>query len=155
MIIMVGMPASGKTTFVTQYLLPKGYVHINRDTLKTQPKCLKMTKEALHNKKSVVIDNTNPSVEARSHYIQVAKSFSIPCRCFLMSTPMKLAAHLNGYRENKSNYQIKRIPETAYNVYESKFEKPKESEGFTEIRKINFVPVFENDKDKQIFLQFT
>jgi bifunctional polynucleotide phosphatase/kinase len=42
MIIMIGLPASGKSTFSKKYFLPFGYVHINRDILKTQEKCLKV-----------------------------------------------------------------------------------------------------------------
>ena len=42
MIIMVGTPASGKSTFVKKYLLPHGYAHVNRDTLKTPEKCYKV-----------------------------------------------------------------------------------------------------------------
>jgi len=35
MIILVGMPGSGKSTFANRVLLPLGYQWINRDTLKT------------------------------------------------------------------------------------------------------------------------
>ena len=42
MIIMVGTPASGKSTFVKKHLLPHGYAHVNRDTLNTPAKCLKV-----------------------------------------------------------------------------------------------------------------
>ena len=41
-VIMVGTPASGKSTFVTKYLLPHGYSHVNRDTLNTPAKCVKV-----------------------------------------------------------------------------------------------------------------
>jgi bifunctional polynucleotide phosphatase/kinase len=39
---MIGPPASGKSTFTKKYLVPHKYVHINRDTLQTQEKCLKV-----------------------------------------------------------------------------------------------------------------
>ena len=42
MILMIGPPASGKSTFTKKYLVPHNYVHINRDTLQTQEKCLKV-----------------------------------------------------------------------------------------------------------------
>lgn len=72
LIILCGFPASGKSTFAKTYLIPKGYVHINRDTLKTPKKCLDATKAALGDGKSVVVDNTNPGTEARSPYIAAA-----------------------------------------------------------------------------------
>jgi bifunctional polynucleotide phosphatase/kinase len=40
MVILVGPPASGKSTFGKKYLLPHNYVHVNRDTLGTVKKCL-------------------------------------------------------------------------------------------------------------------
>ena len=76
LIIMAGPPASGKSTLSTRYLVPKGYVRVNRDTLGTAKKCLDATKEALKSGKSVVVDNTNPSKAARAEYIDVAKSKS-------------------------------------------------------------------------------
>ena len=41
-VLLIGPPASGKSTFVKKYLIPHKYVHINRDTLQTQEKCLKV-----------------------------------------------------------------------------------------------------------------
>ena len=39
---MVGPPASGKSTFRQRYLEPNGYIAVNRDTLGTAEKCLKV-----------------------------------------------------------------------------------------------------------------
>ena len=41
-VVMVGPPASGKSSFAKKYLVPAGYVWINRDTLTTPAKCLKV-----------------------------------------------------------------------------------------------------------------
>jgi len=53
MIIMVGYPASGKSSYVKSVLLPKGYVHINRDSMKTMPKCIQAAEAALREGKRV------------------------------------------------------------------------------------------------------
>lgn len=42
LVMMVGCPASGKSTFRKRYLEPHGYVAINRDTMGTMDKCLKV-----------------------------------------------------------------------------------------------------------------
>jgi len=154
MIIMVGMPASGKSSFVKKYLVPKGYTRINRDTLKTQAKCMAVAQESLSSGKSVVIDNTNPNPESRAQYVDIARKFKIPCRCFLMTSPRKLADHLNIFRENLTEGATPRIPDIAFNVYKKKYKEPTKTEGFTEIKKINFVPEFSSEQEKEVFLKW-
>ena len=73
---MVGFPASGKSTFVKKYLLPHGYIHVNRDTLHTPAKCISATKDSIKAGRSVVVDNTNPSANSRSDYIKLASEAS-------------------------------------------------------------------------------
>lgn len=53
MIIMIGCPGSGKSSFVKSDVLPKGYIHVNRDTLKTAAKCMSVAEEALQSGNSV------------------------------------------------------------------------------------------------------
>lgn len=80
MVLMVGAPGSGKSTFCVNHL-PK-YVRVNRDTLKTKEKCYKVADEALGQGKSVVIDNTNPKKEDRRYFIDLAKKHGVKVRCF-------------------------------------------------------------------------
>lgn len=61
---MAGFPGSGKSTFAEQY---KGYVIVNRDTLKTWQKCVEVAKKALKEGKSVIVDNTNPDKVSSWH----------------------------------------------------------------------------------------
>ena len=42
LIVMVGCPASGKSTVRKRFLEPHGYVTVNRDTLGTVEKCAKV-----------------------------------------------------------------------------------------------------------------
>lgn len=42
-----------------------------------------------------------------------------------------------------------------YNIYAKNFKEPKPSEGFTEVKKINFVPRFDSKLEERLFLQFT
>ena len=66
MILFVGYPGAGKTTFAKTYLVPAGYEWVNRDTLKTAAKCKAAVRAALAAGKSVVVDNTSPTASARA-----------------------------------------------------------------------------------------
>lgn len=125
---MVGCPASGKSSFAKQYFIDRGgYIHVNRDTLKSSAACEKLASSSLSQGKSVVInfftlfspqskviDNTNPSPSDRAKYIKLAKAVgSLPLlaryavfsessgatvRLFFLSTSKDLAQHLNALR---------------------------------------------------------
>ena len=75
MVIFVGSAASGKSTFWKTYL--PTYIRVNRDTLKTREKCLKVTEDSLKKGENVVIDNTNPKKQDRKDYIDLAKNYGI------------------------------------------------------------------------------
>lgn len=64
LILMVGPPGSGKTLFCEQNI-PKNYIILNLDTIKSNSKMNKMFKEALIKKKNIVLDNTNRTKEKR------------------------------------------------------------------------------------------
>jgi len=153
MVVVVGFPGSGKSTFCKKYLLPKGYVHVNRDTLIQQAKCYKVATEALEQGKSVVIDNTNPSDVARSKYVQIAKDCGVPVRCFWFNISQDLAEHMNMYRERASNGKEKHVPKIGYNIYKKQFVPPSKREGFVQVKEISFVPSFDSDKDLRLFKQ--
>jgi len=150
-VLFVGFPASGKSTLARRYMVPNGYVHVNRDTLKTPEKCLKTAREAVNSGKSVVVDNTNPDPDVRATYISLGQSAGIPVRCFRFEVEEKLAQHLNMFRERAGISP--HVPRIGYAMYKKKFQEPDLAEGFSEIKKIKFVPHFENDDHKNLFHQ--
>lgn len=98
-VLMVGFPGSGKSFVAKKYLEENGYRIANRDKLGTWQKCVSVMESELEAKKRVVIDNTNPDVESRKRYIDAAKKFKVPIRCFVMATSYKHARHNNLFRE--------------------------------------------------------
>lgn len=60
---------------------------------------------------SVCIDNTNPSSEVRSLYIKEAQKRGLPCRCLVFTTSLKLAQHLNCFRQKLTHGVTSKIPE--------------------------------------------
>ena len=136
MILFVGYPASGKSSFYENYLKPAKYVHINQDELKTLAKCLSLTKKYIKEKKSICIDNTNASKNTRQKYIQLCKDNKIPIRCIYFNVDLLTAKFLNSYRANISD---KNIPEISYNVYKKNFTEPTTEEGFNEVIKTDLI----------------
>ncbi|XP_059178049.1 bifunctional polynucleotide phosphatase/kinase-like [Physella acuta] len=139
-IVLVGLPSSGKSYFANEILKPKGYAVVNRDTLGTWQKCVKMVNQSLVNS-SVVVDNTNLSKEERQRYVESAKNAKVPCRCFVLTTSVEHCRHNERFRQMTDKSHAK-INEMIFNKAKSKYEEPNTSEGFTEILQINFVPKF-------------
>jgi len=144
-IVMVGPAGSGKSEFVKKYILPKGYVHINQDTCKTKAKCLSQAKIALEEKKSVVIDNTNPDVLTRMDYTSLAMQHGYKnIRAIIMNTDDTIAKHMNNVRHIYSNGQISKINNIAYHVFKKNYVKPQKTEHFDKIETVDFI--FDIDK---------
>ena len=55
LVVFVGYPSLGKSSFYRKYFEPAGYVHINQDTLRTREKCVKAADEALQEGHSCVV----------------------------------------------------------------------------------------------------
>eukprot|EP00479_Gromia_sphaerica_P005035 TRINITY_DN1600_c0_g1_i1.p1 TRINITY_DN1600_c0_g1~~TRINITY_DN1600_c0_g1_i1.p1 ORF type:complete len:206 (+),score=23.21 TRINITY_DN1600_c0_g1_i1:261-878(+) len=156
-IVFCGFPASGKSTFANRHLIPHGYEWVNRDTLKTPAKCIKATKAAVSAGNSVVVDNTSPTASDRARYTSVAEAAEIPVRCFWFQTPRNICEHLNFIREKQTSGERRRVPPVGFNMFKSRFEEPRKSEGFSEVVRINFVPQYENEDDEailQVFREF-
>lgn len=153
MVMFVGMPASGKSTFAEKHFIPAGYEWINKDTHKT--KCAKMAAEAVAKGKRVVVDNTSPTLDARSEFIQIAKHAGVAVRCFVFDNPREVNDHLNFFREALTKGDRRRVPDVAYNIYKSKFVMPSTAEGFSEICTVKFAPDFKTPEEKKLFLEWT
>lgn len=122
LVIMVGMPGSGKTTFVNETFGQSEYVIASGDELKTAAKLLKCASAALEKGKSVVIDATNPSKQRREDYINLAKKHNVHVKVVYVNTPMEESMARNNKRE-------KPVPRIAYSVYNKNFEMPTTEEG--------------------------
>ncbi|KAG5735527.1 Bifunctional polynucleotide phosphatase/kinase [Termitomyces sp. T112] len=146
LVLFVGYPCLGKSTFYRRHFEPTGYVHINQDIFKTRDRCVKETKKVLQEGKSCVIDNTNRNDATRKLYLDVAKELDVPARCFYFTGSMELAWHNNLYRTynlppSLASAEPKRelVPYVGFTGFRSNFEEPRLEEGFTEIKKVNWV----------------
>lgn len=149
MILMIGFPGSGKSTFSKKYIVQHNYEYINQDTLKTFPKCIDALEKALLANKSAVVDNTNLTRDVRKKYIDIAKKYKVKYRCFNFLTPIKICIHNSYFRNYQTNGVNPIIPSIVYNTMNKKYEKPEKDEGFYEINEIEFgLDLSDIDKEK-------
>ncbi|KAF7654164.1 hypothetical protein LDENG_00073250 [Lucifuga dentata] len=155
-IVAVGFPASGKSTFFHTHIIPKGYVYINRDTLGSWQNCVAASERALKEGRSVAVDNTNPDPESRKRYVDVTKAAGVSCRCFHFTASLEQAKHNNRFREMApSDTKHAKVNDMVFHSYKKHFVAPVLSEGFSEILQIHFVPNFKDSQSETLFRQFS
>ncbi|MCO5589605.1 hypothetical protein L7F22_043573 [Adiantum nelumboides] len=135
LVLFVGPPAAGKTSFFRQHFANRDYVWINQDTLKTAAKCQTEVRKSLEAGKSVVVDNTNRNVTTRSHYIEIAEELgNVQVRCVFFDVSEELCWHNNLFRVRAGLQPIDEprqlLPKLAISSYFKGLEIPKKEEGF-------------------------
>ncbi|KAI5098680.1 bifunctional polynucleotide phosphatase/kinase isoform X1, partial [Silurus meridionalis] len=155
-IVAVGFPGSGKSTFFQTHIISKGYVYVNRDILGSWQNCVSACERALKEGRSVAVDNTNPDPESRKRYVDISKSAGVSCRCFNFTTSLEQAKHNNRFREMvPSSTKHVHVNDMVFHSYKKKFVAPTLSEGFSEILQIHFVPSFTDSRSEALFMQFS
>lgn len=132
LVIMVGYPASGKSTISQGVFKANGYEVLESDELKTMAKIRAGLKKALGEGKSVVVDATNPTRERRKEYVNIAREIrgeDIKVRCIHVATSMEESVARNNLRSKE-----KGVPMIAYYTYRKRFEEPNATlEGFDQL----------------------
>ncbi|KAM9112958.1 bifunctional polynucleotide phosphatase/kinase [Pangshura tecta] len=154
LVVAVGFPAAGKSTFLKSQLVPAGYAYANRDTLGSWQKCVALVAAALRQGKSAAVDNTNPDPESRRRYIECAQDAGVPCRCFLFTATLEQAKHNNRFRDLTASGHVS-VTDIVLNSYKSKFVEPSLSEGFAQILRVHFVPRFADARQEALYRQFS
>lgn len=162
LVLMVGCPASGKTTLSKRLAAAGGFttVRVCNDEIGNKKKAQRLAVEAWRAGKSVVVDNTNPSLETRKEWIDLAKSVGVSTiRCIYVKTDRAVAQHLNVFRSllpASSALSRARVPDVVYNIYFSQFKVPTLEEGFNAIIEVPFVlEPFVDRETEELFMQWT
>lgn len=130
-IIFIGIPASGKTTFYEQNFAAT-HTHISLDILHTRNQENKMLEEVFASGKSCVIDNTNVSVADRKKYIDIAQKHSYKIIGYYFRSAIDECRIRNAGRTGK-----KQVPEIALRNKAALLERPSRLEGFDELFYVN------------------
>ncbi|XP_017073581.1 uncharacterized protein F21D5.5 [Drosophila eugracilis] len=150
MVIMVGLPGSGKSHFCSSFFKSRGYKIANADTLGSTQNCLTACKRFLDSGQSCVVDNTNVDAASRKKFLQLGSEKGVPCRCLLMNVPVAQVKHNIAFRE-LSNPSHAKIKDLVFNMMKKRYQEPALDEGFKSIHKVNFKPEFSDEKQEKLY----
>src|SRR5579863_3022542 len=108
LIIFIGLQASGKSTFYQIHCSEtyEPYEHISMDLLKNnknpRKRQLVLLEAALQAQKSVVIDNTNPTIEDRQPLIQLGRQYGAKITGYYFESDVRQCIKRNKQREGKA-----------------------------------------------------
>lgn len=123
-IIFIGIQATGKSTFFKENFF-NSHVRISMDLLNTRNKEKHFLETCFKTHTRLVIDNTNPTVEERKKYIELAKEKKYEIVGYYFSSSLEKAIERNNLRNGKE-----KIPEIGIRGCFRKLELPKKTEGF-------------------------
>ena len=130
-ILMCGIPGSGKTTFCRERLFPQ-YLYISLDRLRTRSAEAELFAFALRRRKSCVIDNTNISRQERARYIPAAKKAGARVVTYWFEPDVGACLARNARRPGRE-----RVPDIVIRDKSSRFSAPDRTEGVDQIFKVS------------------
>ncbi|VDK36000.1 unnamed protein product [Taenia asiatica] len=153
LILMVGYPASGKSTFCNNHLSQLGYAIISRDVLKDMKKCVAKCEQMLKAGSSVVVDNTNVTAASREPFLKTTKSLGVPAYACVMQTSLDHCRHNEMFRQLTVKNHSK-ISSIVFNQMKKNYQPPTKNEGFEEIFDVPFVPDLPSDAQRSLYFQY-
>lgn len=133
-VILVGIQASGKSTFYQQRFADT-HVRISRDLLGTRSRERALLQSCLEGRRPFVVDNTSVSAEERARFIVPAKEAGYRVVGYFFRTEPRAAIARNKLREGKAVVPIPGILGTY-----KKLEEPHPDEGFDALYTVTLTP---------------
>jgi predicted kinase len=131
LIIFVGLQGSGKSTFYRTYfaqtheLVSKDLFTNNKNKNRRQAQLIE---NALQEGRSVVVDNTNPSIEERAALMRLGRQYGAEIVGYYFDATVKQCLERNKQREGKA-----RVPVVAIYTTAKKLVLPNYEEGFDKL----------------------
>jgi predicted kinase len=131
LVIFVGLQASGKSTFFRERFAAD-HEHVSKDLFRNNRNRNKRQKElikaALGAGRSVVVDNTNPTVEDRRPLVGLGHGFGARIVGYYFESAVRECLARNARREGKE-----RVPDVAIYATAKNLVPPAREEGFDEL----------------------
>lgn len=129
-VILMGLPAAGKSTFYARELEPRGLAHINLDTLRTRHRELLQIQEYLRTGVSFAVDNTNTLPAERTRYIKLASEAGYRIEGYFLRSRVQECIRNNEERDEK-------VPIAAIAAMSARLVLPSRKEGFDALYFVN------------------
>src|SRR2546430_2297843 len=131
LIILIGLQASGKSTFFHTHF-DATYEYVSKDLLRNNKrpnrKQMQLIESALQAQRSVVVDNTNPTVEDRTSLIHLGRMYGARIIGYFFESQVSMCIKRNKQREGKA-----RVPDVAIYTTAKKLVPPTYTEGFDKL----------------------
>jgi predicted kinase len=128
LVILVGLPGSGKTSFFRDRFAAT-HVHVSKDLLRNrrdkQARQLALIDEALAVGRSVVVDNVNATVADRAALVGAGRRHGAMISCWVLATDMGEC-----FRRNRGRLGRERVPNVAIAAAAKRYQPPSRGEGF-------------------------
>ncbi|GAA0408277.1 ATP-binding protein [Paenibacillus motobuensis] len=126
-VIFIGIQASGKSTFYKEKFF-KTHMRINLDMLRTRNRENVFLQASIDTSLPFVVDNTNPTIEERKKYIDLAKTHKYKLVGYYFEPDYDLS-----YERNEKRQGNEKVPEVGIKSTLKKLEIPSYHEGFDEL----------------------
>lgn len=135
-VVPVGLPGSGKSTYFAEFLADLGATRVCQDVLGNRARVETKVKDLIKTGASVFVDRTNYNSEQRSHWLKIARDRDIPCVALVFDVPaatcVKRAAkrtHHEGRLDARDPVQCRKV----VNKLDNWMKPIEDSEGFARV----------------------
>jgi predicted kinase len=133
-IILVGLPGAGKTTFFRERFAAT-HVHVSKDLWPNaagrDARQRRLVDDSLAAGRSVVVDNTNPTVADRAAIIAIARARGATVTGYFFDVPTRTAVARNATREGRG-----KVPNVAIFTVAKRLVAPTMAESFDRLYRI-------------------
>jgi predicted kinase len=133
-VVLVGLQASGKTTFYRRHL--GAYVHVSKDNWPNARRRTERQLRAIHNALAagccVAVDNTNPTIEDRYPLVEAARAHHASAVALFFPASVRECLVRNAQREGRA-----RVPDVAIFATAKRLQPPILEEGFQRLYQVH------------------